>query len=249
MNLQVGLHDPLAYARSIARYAANLGPVAWKIASQKIESVLPDGVQYGPGWVGEAPSHPSTFSSESWRPSNNTNGGSRKPATPSTSDVNSAFASKGIAEAVRKLNSQNAPSVQGSDASSWRMQFPVQQKHVNHPQRNGFTGMHGYHLSAAGVSFPPQMVETIPINEEANLPESWSTLPAEYPKEQGKISESHTEPETWNSGKPSWQELPMQQRCNLSVPPDLNLRVPAVSPGSSLQIGSPKQQPDLALQL
>ncbi|XP_073145005.1 uncharacterized protein [Henckelia pumila] len=243
----VGLHDPLAYARSLARYAANLGPVAWKIASKKIESVLPDGVQYGPGWVGEAPSQPSPFSSENWRPPNDTVGGSRKPATPSTSDLNSAFASKGIADAVWKLNSQNETYVQG-DASSWRMQFPGQQKPVYHPQRNGFTGMHEYQLSAAGVSFPPQMVETVPVNE-ANLPESWGTLPVDYPKEQGKIFESHAETEPWNSGKPSWQELTMQQRRNLSVPPDLNLRVPAVSPSSSLQIGSPKQQPDLALQL
>ncbi|XP_073284772.1 uncharacterized protein [Primulina huaijiensis] len=244
----VGLHDPLAYARSLARFAVNLGPVAWKIASEKIESVLPDGVQYGPGWVGEAPSHPSPFSSENWRPSNNTAGGSRKPATPSTSDLNSAFASKGIAEAVRKLNSQNEPSVHG-DVSSWRMQFPAQQKPDHHPQRNGFTGVLGYHLSAAGVSFPPQMVETVPVNEEDKLPESWGTLPAEYPKERGIIPVSHAETESWNSGKPSWPEMPMQQRHNLSVPPDLNLRVPAVSSSSSLQIGSPKQQPDLALQL
>ncbi|GER43939.1 DNA-binding bromodomain-containing protein [Striga asiatica] len=59
----VGLQEALAYARSLARYAANLGPVAWKIASRKIEAVLPAGVQYGPGWVGEkdAPSQTSSY--------------------------------------------------------------------------------------------------------------------------------------------------------------------------------------------
>ncbi|XP_062028553.1 uncharacterized protein LOC133744464 isoform X1 [Rosa rugosa] len=41
------------YARSMARFAANLGPVAWKIASKRIGSVLPIGVEFGPGWVGE----------------------------------------------------------------------------------------------------------------------------------------------------------------------------------------------------
>lgn len=41
------------YARSLARFAANLGPVAWKIASKRIGSVLPIGVEFGPGWVGE----------------------------------------------------------------------------------------------------------------------------------------------------------------------------------------------------
>ncbi|CAA0834920.1 DNA-binding bromodomain-containing protein [Striga hermonthica] len=60
----VGLQEALAYARSLARYAANLGPVAWKMASRKIDAVLPAGVQYGPGWVGEndAPSRTSSYS-------------------------------------------------------------------------------------------------------------------------------------------------------------------------------------------
>ncbi|KAI4366263.1 hypothetical protein MLD38_022158 [Melastoma candidum] len=51
--VMVGLQFEHAYARSLARFAANLGPVAWKIASRKIESVLPPGVKFGPGWVGE----------------------------------------------------------------------------------------------------------------------------------------------------------------------------------------------------
>ncbi|XP_051115605.1 uncharacterized protein LOC127240829 isoform X2 [Andrographis paniculata] len=47
------LRDPLCYARSLAQFAADLGPVAWKIASKKIEAALPIGTAYGPGWVGE----------------------------------------------------------------------------------------------------------------------------------------------------------------------------------------------------
>ncbi|KAK4797215.1 hypothetical protein SAY86_029541 [Trapa natans] len=41
------------YARSLARFAANLGPAVWKIASKKIQSILPSGTNFGPGWVGE----------------------------------------------------------------------------------------------------------------------------------------------------------------------------------------------------
>ncbi|XWS54455.1 hypothetical protein CRYUN_Cryun10bG0090700 [Craigia yunnanensis] len=37
----------------LARFAANLGPVAWKIASKSIERCVPAGVNFGPGWVGE----------------------------------------------------------------------------------------------------------------------------------------------------------------------------------------------------
>ncbi|KAF8405547.1 hypothetical protein HHK36_010454 [Tetracentron sinense] len=51
--MAVGLPSEHSYTRSLARFAANLGPVAWKIASKKIERVLlPAGVKFGPGWVG-----------------------------------------------------------------------------------------------------------------------------------------------------------------------------------------------------
>ncbi|XP_058090600.1 uncharacterized protein LOC131237010 [Magnolia sinica] len=49
----VGLHMEHTYARSLARFAANLGPVAWKVALKKIEKSLPTGMRFGPGWVGE----------------------------------------------------------------------------------------------------------------------------------------------------------------------------------------------------
>ncbi|KAL8143683.1 hypothetical protein V2J09_016715 [Rumex salicifolius] len=49
----VGLQTEYGYARSLARFAAKLGPVAWKVASKKIERCLPPGVKFGPGWVGE----------------------------------------------------------------------------------------------------------------------------------------------------------------------------------------------------
>ncbi|KAF4363896.1 hypothetical protein G4B88_004196 [Cannabis sativa] len=51
--MPVGLLVEHGYARSLARFAANLGPVAWKIASKKIEMTLPAGAKFGPGWVVE----------------------------------------------------------------------------------------------------------------------------------------------------------------------------------------------------
>ncbi|XVE49599.1 hypothetical protein DITRI_Ditri01bG0094900 [Diplodiscus trichospermus] len=51
--LAVGVYLEHGYSRSLARFAANLGPVAWKIASKKIERCLPVDVNFGPGWVGE----------------------------------------------------------------------------------------------------------------------------------------------------------------------------------------------------
>ncbi|CAL1399318.1 unnamed protein product [Linum trigynum] len=49
----VGLLTEYGYGRSLARFAANAGPVVWRIASAKIQRSLPPGVQFGPGWVGE----------------------------------------------------------------------------------------------------------------------------------------------------------------------------------------------------
>ncbi|KAI3441667.1 Bromo domain-containing protein, partial [Psidium guajava] len=49
----VGLHADYSHARSLARFAATLGPIAWKVASQRIEGSLPAGCEFGRGWVGE----------------------------------------------------------------------------------------------------------------------------------------------------------------------------------------------------
>lgn len=51
--IQVGVHAEHGYSRSLARFAANMGPVVWEIASKKIKKALPQGVAFGPGFVGE----------------------------------------------------------------------------------------------------------------------------------------------------------------------------------------------------
>ena len=37
----------------MARFSASLGPIAWKIASHRIQHALPAGCKFGRGWVGE----------------------------------------------------------------------------------------------------------------------------------------------------------------------------------------------------
>lgn len=222
MVLQVGAQEPLAYARSLARFAATLGPVAWKFASQKIEATIPPGTQYGPGWVGDngTQSHPRSFPTDVGKSSNST-------LTPSTSDPSSAIAqwpSEGMVEAVRKLNSQNEVAVQG-DGSSWRVPFPHQEKLPYPHIRNGLSGVVGYDLSSS-----------------ATLPDNRSSLPPVVNPGAG------AQGQMWNFGKTTWPVLPMQ-RNSVLVQPDLTIRVPAGSPSTSgVQIGSP-HQPDLALQL
>lgn len=50
---QVSLHLEHGYVRSLAQFAADLGPVVWKVASKKIDKFLPRGLEFGPGWIGE----------------------------------------------------------------------------------------------------------------------------------------------------------------------------------------------------
>ncbi|KAK1391856.1 Bromo domain-containing protein [Heracleum sosnowskyi] len=51
--IPVGVNADHSYAWSLARFAATLGSVAWKVASHRIEQALPEGFKYGRGWVGE----------------------------------------------------------------------------------------------------------------------------------------------------------------------------------------------------
>ncbi|KAJ4745515.1 DNA-binding bromodomain-containing protein [Rhynchospora pubera] len=51
--LAIGLETEHCYARSLARFAALLGPTAWQIASSRIERSLPAGIKFGRGWVGD----------------------------------------------------------------------------------------------------------------------------------------------------------------------------------------------------
>ncbi|ONK74949.1 uncharacterized protein A4U43_C03F11760 [Asparagus officinalis] len=51
--VDVGLNSEYSYARSLSRFASCLGPIGWEIASKKIQQILPPGVKFGPGWVGE----------------------------------------------------------------------------------------------------------------------------------------------------------------------------------------------------
>eukprot|EP00250_Pteridium_aquilinum_P021333 c25090_g2_i3 orf=1080-2435(+) len=51
-----------SYARSLARFAADLGPDVWKVAGEKIRRALPMGVPFGPGWVGQREASGRSFS-------------------------------------------------------------------------------------------------------------------------------------------------------------------------------------------
>jgi hypothetical protein len=50
---QVGIHQPHAYSRSLARFATKFSPAGWDIVARRIEKVLPPGTKFGRSWAGE----------------------------------------------------------------------------------------------------------------------------------------------------------------------------------------------------
>ncbi|KAL3340700.1 hypothetical protein AABB24_029039 [Solanum stoloniferum] len=156
--MTVGVHvDQHAYARSLARFAANLGPVVWKVASKKLENILPPGVKFGPGWVGEdgGPIEESACPTEIQKLLDNSiaDPHSSRPVTPTPLGSSSAVMCKPSAEifqAFKRLNSQNELTRQdsGDGGFSWvnPASTPAPQKAFLQP-RNDFNGMFGHESS------------------------------------------------------------------------------------------------------
>ncbi|CAN4076929.1 unnamed protein product [Withania somnifera] len=260
--MAVGVYmDQHAYARSLARFAASLGPVVWKVASKKLETFLPAGVKFGPGWVGEAADHHSA-----------------RAVTPSLRGVSSAVMCRltdEIVEAGKTLNSQSElaeASVGFSCAFPASTSQTKQKRSAN--RRNGFSGMFGYDLSAQTevtrlsmpkgqlglheASRPGQVLGTVPRKDvssshqspsnhlyslENGLRESCTTLLS------GNLAPGTEQTERLSGDLQSASVSSGQYRQSLLIPPDQYVKVKTSgSPSSSLRVGSP-QQPDLALQL
>ncbi|XP_016506279.2 uncharacterized protein LOC107824075 [Nicotiana tabacum] len=215
--MAVGIHfEQHAYARSLARFAANLGPVVWKVASKKLDHILPAGVKFGPGWVGEGggPIEPLTSSAEiqkSLLDSSAADRHSSRPVTPSPPGLSSAVMCKPSAEifeAVKRLNSQNELTRQGcgDGGFSWAnpvsTSCPAPQKALLQP-RNGFTDVFGHDSSQQAelsrfsmckgesglqeASRPNQVLRTLPVRDN---PSFHSALSNHVTSAENKLLES-----------------------------------------------------------
>uniref|UniRef100_A0A0E0INA9 Bromo domain-containing protein n=1 Tax=Oryza nivara TaxID=4536 RepID=A0A0E0INA9_ORYNI len=139
-KLLVGVQLQQSYPRSLARFAAQLGPVAWEIASKRIERALPPGTKFGRGWVGdgEAPNatqppvlttsstaliHPSSTETSSEQPTHNGTASTSHSAGPQPSSA--PYASSTIT--THRVNCQSLPS----------------QQHGSVPQVSAERGEHG----------------------------------------------------------------------------------------------------------
>lgn len=147
---QVGLHTEHGYARSLARFAAGLGPVAWKIASMKLQRVLPNGVDFGPGWVGEKPNELQQAYVDKQNFSNNFVVGeqSNRHMSPATSGSNSHFGNRYSAhgvedtEFIREVDSQcesTCPNSSSPLGMKPAPSFQIPTRPLMHTDTNGFT--------------------------------------------------------------------------------------------------------------
>ncbi|KAL1219735.1 Transcription factor GTE11 [Cardamine amara subsp. amara] len=232
--IPVGLNTEYGYARSLSRYAANLGPVAWKIASRRIETVLPSGIKFGFGWVGENPAGPEEddsqkqnllMSSGKQKCSNDlaSDDHSNRILSP-TASVSSAFignrqhsSSQGVEEtAPPPARALNQETEYPSSSSSRQSGLPI------NPE-----GSNGLIRGFGGFSHNPNQMFGIARQQQPN--KTNEATPGS--QQQGLL-------------------FPHKQEFH-RFPPDLNARlVSPNSPGSNQQTGSSSSQhPDLALQL
>ncbi|KAJ0247731.1 Uncharacterized protein HA466_0161510 [Hirschfeldia incana] len=223
--IPVGLTTEYGYARSLARYAANLGPAAWKIASKRIETVLPPGIKYGPGWVEENPA--GTEENETRKQavlgkqkcSNDlaSDDHTNRILSP-TASVSSAFIGNRHSSSSQGIEETTAPSRAFPSASSSRQTGPL----IKPESSNGLT--RGF----SGFSHSPSPMIGVTRQQQPNLTN-----------------------ETMQGSQQQGLLFPYNKQEFDRFPPDLNARlVSPNSPGPNQQTGSSSSQhPDLALQL
>lgn len=273
---QVGLNLEHGYARSLTQFAADLGPVVWKIASKKIERVLPFGLKFGPGWVGENEALKQEQSSESTI----LDDGKSKFLYQISSESNMASANGLLLHAQEggagsdsqcELTSLNN-SVHGKKSM---LPFEIQPKSLvfsdmdssNGGLGSGFlpqirmvslsrlTGM----SCSDGTSLPSQALQKNASNNTTiyqmprNDIESNETRFFEIARTNsgnllalGPGFKPHETAEVMLGGETSWEKLLVHH----PFPPDVNVRIQRTSsPSSNVLIGCSSQQPDLVLQL
>ncbi|XP_062101652.1 uncharacterized protein LOC133807375 isoform X2 [Humulus lupulus] len=83
-----------SYARSLAQFAADLGPVAWKIALKKIEAIIPLEVKFSPGWNTASDAERSLYC-EKWLLNREAGDLTSRPSLPQTISGSNSIAAEG----------------------------------------------------------------------------------------------------------------------------------------------------------
>ncbi|KAJ8772682.1 hypothetical protein K2173_027859 [Erythroxylum novogranatense] len=273
----VGLNSEHGYARSLSRFAADLGPVAWKFASKKIQSVLPVDIEFGRGWVGQHNSvegqHFSVLDQQRSQDTSALDSHKSNLQPLNVSCPNSLATSRDdMAETVSGLSSPSERSSLNTNITLGGINqvpsFPNQQNLMITSDVNGLSYGFGNKFSTQmGIARPrtPQgfsiasscnsTLASVPGNyftksSDKSSETSNGLLPSGISSTMHSGTESHVLLNVGLGGNLSWQGfLPHHLQDSLPCAPDLNVGFLAPSsPASGMPISSP-QQPDLALQL
>ncbi|TKY75332.1 Bromodomain and PHD finger-containing protein 3 [Spatholobus suberectus] len=276
--LAVGLQVKHSYARSLAHFAADLGPVVWKIAASKISSVLPTGHEFGPGRVSEDdvsqrqhfpvcdegrtsdPPVPEDYRRRFSSPSGSFPLAKRSCLQSGDmvinnyqNELNSVISIGGGSEFVTPVRIQHESVVHSDDFGSHDRlgsSFSPQMKMVRLADLTG--------SPSAGVV--PQMFDKDPISSRIAHTNINPSLKGQYLSKSSQLDsgnlcarESGFEPRSWSqglAGKSSWQGLEVLTKQNsFALANDLNGKIGTTnSPSSNVEAGS-QLQPNLALQL
>lgn len=166
----VGVQLQQSYSRSLARFAAQLGSAGWEVASKRIEQVIPPGIMFGRGWVGDfetsntfRPPVP-TSSSTAMMPPSSTAASSEQqtvddPASRSHSAGPPHTASCASTDTAQRIDSQALPSQQcgslpqvsidrGEHAVETKSSHNVHARAAMHQTVNGFNAVPGSNMFA-----------------------------------------------------------------------------------------------------
>ncbi|CAH8252986.1 unnamed protein product [Arabidopsis lyrata] len=225
--IPVGLNMEYGYAKSLARYAANIGPVAWKIASRRIETVLPSGIKFGQGWVGENPAGPEEDDSQ--KQNLLMSSGKQKCSNDLASDDHS----NRILSPTASVSSAFIGNRHSSSQPIEETAPPPANPEIDHPSSSSHQ---------AGPLIKTESSNGLIRGFSHNANQMLGIARQQQPK----VS---------NEATPGSQQqgslFPYTKQEFHRFPPDLNARlVSPNSPGSNQQTGSSSSQhPDLALQL
>ncbi|ERN17211.1 bromodomain-containing protein 9 isoform X1 [Amborella trichopoda] len=238
--LFVGPHVEHNYARSLHRFAVGIGPIAWKVASRKLERILPPGSKLWPtGSTG--PSRPAGTATLDPRPA--TSEALRVPNEPLRNDQNTL--THNPSSDARPSSEGTGARVNGGHGNFFAGYHPTKGPQVHQPTLNGFVGPEASRL-----------LDIVSKGNNASLfqqkrPDSSENIAPAYqdnaksselvPISGGMVSNSGELGSNSSHEKIPWRRLSLNQKGG-SMAPDLNVGFQSPDSGES-------QQPDLALQL
>lgn len=165
----IGVQLQQSYPRSLARFAAQLGPVGWEVASKRIEKAIPPGITFGRGWVGddESPNTlqpPVATSSTAVTPPSSTAASSEQQTVDPAGPSHSAGPHPSVdSQTLPSMPCGSLPQVsvdQGEHAVEMKSSHNVHERAAKHQAVNGFNSVPGSVMFASTAQLVASRIQT-----------------------------------------------------------------------------------------